>query len=95
LLDNKIKLSKIGKIKCIIHRKIQGKIKEIIVKKELIGDWYAIVVCENEIKSACSLFRKKIIGIDVGINNFVYDSDGHAIKYPQFLRESEKKMSRS
>lgn len=92
LPDNTIKLSKIGKIKCVIHRKIQGKIKEVIVKKELTEDWYAIVVCENEIKSTCSLFRKKIIGIDVGINNFAYDSDGHAIKHPQILRNSEKKL---
>ncbi len=95
LPDNTIKLSKIGKIKCVIHRKIQGKIKEIIVKKELTEDWYAIVVCENEIKSICSLFRKKIVGIDVGINNFAYDSDGHVIKHPQFLRKSEKKMKRA
>ncbi len=95
LPDNKIKFSKIGKIKCIIHRKIQGKIKEIHVKKELTGDWYAIVVCENELKSICSLFRKKIVGIDVGINNFVYDSDGHVIKHPQLLRKSKKKLKRS
>ncbi len=95
LLDNKIKFSKIGKIKCVIHREIQGKIKEIIVKKELTGDWYAIVVCENKIKSTCSLFRKKIIGIDVGINNFAYDSDDHIIKYPQFLRKTENELKRS
>ena len=95
LPDNIIKLSKIGKIKCIIHRKMQGKIKEIIVKKELTKDWYAIVVCENEIKSTCSLFRKKIVGIDVGINNYCYDSDGHVIKHPQILRNSEEKLKRS
>jgi len=95
LPDNKIKFSKIGKIKCVIHRKIQGKIKEIIVKKELTGNWYAIVVCESEFKSTCSLFRKKIVGIDVGINNFAYDSDDHAIKHPQFLRKSEKKLKRT
>lgn len=92
LSNNKIRFSKIGKVKCIIHRKIQGKIKEIIVKNEFTGDWHAIVVCENKSKSVCSLFRKKIIGIDVGINNFAYDSDDHIIKYPQFLRKSENKL---
>ena len=95
LPDNAIKLSKIGKIKCVIHRKMQGKIKEIIVKKELTEDWYAIVICENEIKSTCSLLRKKIIGIDVGINNYCYDSDGHVIEHPQILRKSEEKLKRS
>ena len=35
LPEGKIKFSKIGKIKCVIHRKIQGKIKEVIIKKNL------------------------------------------------------------
>jgi hypothetical protein len=26
--------------------------------------------------SQCSLARERIVGIDVGINSFVYDSDG-------------------
>lgn len=95
LPDNTIKLSKIGKIKCVIHRKIQGKIKEIHVKKEITGAWYAIAVCENEYKNTCSLLRNKIIGIDVGINNYCYDSDGHVIKHPQILRNSEEKLKRS
>jgi len=95
LPDNTIKLSKIGKIKCVIHRKIQGKIKEIHVKKEITGAWHAIAVCENEYKNACSLLRNKIIGIDVGINNYCYDSDGHVIKHPQILRNSEEKLKRS
>jgi putative transposase len=73
LPDDNLKLSKIGKIKCVIHKKIQGKIKEVIIKKELSGIWHAIAVCENECKSRCSLFRKNIVGIDVGINNFAYD----------------------
>ena len=95
LPDNTIKLSKIGKIKCVIHRTIQGKIKEIHIKKELTGVWHAIVVCENECKSICSLLRKKIVGIDVGINNYCYDSDDHVIKHPQILRNSEEKLKRS
>jgi len=63
LLDhNTLKLSKIGKIKINLHRPIQGKIKEIHVKRELTGQWYAIVVCDQECKNSCSLFRKKIVG---------------------------------
>ncbi len=95
LPDNTIKLSKIGKIKCVIHRKILGKIKEIHVKREITGAWHTIVVCENECKKACSLLRKKIVGIDVGINNYCYDSNGYVITHPQILRKSEEKLKRS
>ena len=95
LANDILKLSKIGKIKCVIHREIQGKIKEVIIKRELTGIWHVIAVCENEFKSQCSLFRKKIVGIDVGINNYSYDSDGHIIKHPQILRKSEEKLGRA
>ncbi|HUT06492.1 MAG TPA: RNA-guided endonuclease TnpB family protein [Nitrosopumilaceae archaeon] len=95
LPENELKLSKIGKIKCIIHRKILGKIKGVIVKKEFSGMWHAIAFCENEINLKCSTFREKIVGIDVGINNFVYDSDGNVIKYPKFLRKSEERLKKS
>lgn len=96
LIDNKtLKLSKIGKIRINLHRPIQGKIKEIHIKREPLGQWYAIVVCNQECKSSCSLIRKKIVGLDVGINNFVCDSDGHIIEHPRILRKSEKKLKRT
>lgn len=95
IIDGKtLKLSKIGKIKIKIHRKIIGKIKGIIISKQ-IDSWYACIIAEFEPVGACSIFRKKIVGIDLGINNFIHDSDGHIIKSPQFLRKSEKKLKRA
>lgn len=60
--DNILKLSKIGKIRCVITRSIKEKIKEIHIKKELTGHWYATIVCENKTKFTCSLLRKKNCG---------------------------------
>jgi len=95
ILDNKIlKLSKIGKIQINLHRSIHGKIKEIHVKRELTGSWNACVITESEYNTNCPLLRKKIVGMDVGINHFVFDSDGHKIQHPNFLRKSEKKLKR-
>ncbi|MGI0011262.1 MAG: RNA-guided endonuclease InsQ/TnpB family protein [Nitrosopumilaceae archaeon] len=68
--------------------------KEIRIKRELAGEWYAFIVTESECKTSCSLIRKKIVGIDVGINNFVYDSDNHVIEHPRILRKSEKKLKK-
>jgi putative transposase len=45
--------------------------------------------------SQCSLKRERIVGIDVGIANFVYDSDGGVSENPEFLRKSEKKLSKA
>jgi putative transposase len=89
-----LKLSKIGKVKIKIHRKIAGKIKEIIITKR-IDSWYACIIAEREPSGSCSIFRKKIIGIDLGLDHFVYDSDGNYTKTPQFLRKSEKKLKQA
>ena len=99
LPDDTLKLSKIGKIKCVIHRKTAGKIKGVVVKKDLTGKWFATAVCEEGEAAAgprhCSLARKKIVGLDVGIHSFVYDSDGHKTDNPQILKQSEKKLKRA
>lgn len=94
LPNDTLKLSKIGKIKCVVHRKISEKIKEVRIKRELFGQWFAIAVCQDKIAKTCSLIRRKIVGIDVGIINFVYDSDGRTVKNPAILRKSEKKLKR-
>ena len=90
-----LKLSKIGKVKCVIHRKVEGMIKGVIIKKDLDGRWFASAMCEVTGVKSCSLERKKIVGLDVGITNFIYDSDGHKIGNPQNLKKSEKKIKRA
>jgi putative transposase len=95
--DGKLsKLSKIGKIKVMLHRKVRGKIKEVHIKHDKSGNWYAIIVCDGQMfASQCSLKRERVVGIDVGINNFVYDSDGGVAENPEFLRKSEKKLAKA
>ena len=95
LQGDTLKLSKIGKIRCVIHRKVEGKIKGVIVKKDLDGRWFTTAMCEGVGARYCSLERKKIVGLDVGITNFTYDSDGHRIDNLQILKKSEKRLKRA
>ena len=90
-----LKLSKIGKVKCVIHRKIEGNINGVIIKKDPDGRWHATAVCEVTGAKSCSLERKKIVGLDMGVTNFVYDSDGHKTDNPQILKKSEKRLRRA
>ena len=95
LQGDMLKLSKIGKTRCVIHRKIEGTIKGVVVKKDLDGRWFATAMCEGAGARYCSLERKKIVGLDVGVTNFIYDSDGHKIGNPQNLKKSEKRLKRA
>lgn len=83
-------LSKIGGVKVILHRKIEGKIKTCTIKKD-IDHWYVSFSCE--IKEPTSVKINTKTGIDVGLIDLVTLSNGRQVKPPKFLRESEDKLT--
>jgi putative transposase len=93
-------LSKIGDMRIRIHRKINGKIKQVVIKHYPSGRWYAFVCCEQE-REIAENPNNKAVGIDLGTINFIYDSDGNHIAHPRFLnkslerlKEEQKRLSR-
>ncbi len=88
---NKLKLSKIGAMSIRLHRKINGIIKTLTIKKTPTNKWFAYftVIEEREIK------KKEInefIGIDVGLNSFYADSEGNIVNNPKWFRKSEERL---
>ena len=90
-------LSKIGDIPIKLHRRVEGNIKNITVKKSN-GRWYASISTDAVIKRVCG---DKEIGIDVGIENYIYDSEGnvyenpkHFDNYHQELKTAQQSLSK-
>ena len=90
-LDEKLNLSKIGNIKTIQHRDIEGTIKTCTIKKD-IDQWYVSFSCEIN-KPILPVEIKTEIGIDVGLSSLITTSNGKQIEPPEFLRESEEKLT--
>jgi len=100
--DGFLHLSKIGKIKIIQHRDIPENhtIKQITITSSKTGKWHACVLCEiDAVLPKISL--AKSVGIDVGIKNFAYDSDGYQTPNPlnytkmlKPLRRIQRKIAR-
>jgi len=88
--DGKLNLSKIGAIKIILHRPIEGIIKTCTIKKD-IDQWYVSFSCE--IEEPIPVEVKTKIGIDVGLIDLITLSNGEKIKPPKFLRESGDKLT--
>jgi len=84
-------LSKIGNIPIRIHREINGKIKQIIIKRYNSGKWFACIQFESNIEKENKPIEKKV-GIDMGIKHFLTDSDGLQIENPKFLDKSHKRL---
>ena len=90
--QEKLNLSKIGNIKIVQHRAIEGNIKTCTIKKD-IAQWYVSFSCEIDIPVIPVEIKTKT-GIDVGLSSLITMSNGSQIEPPQFLRASEKRLSR-
>jgi putative transposase len=88
--DGRLFVSKIGHIKIIMHREIQGNSKTATIRRSSSGKWFVAFSCE--IKTQHHLVNNKIIGIDVGLHTFAMLSNEIAIKNPRFFQDEEKAL---
>lgn len=88
---NFLYLSKIGDIPIRIHRKIEGKIKTLTIKRYASGKWFASVSFEKCDKVETQAVERKV-GIDVGVRRFLTDTDGRQIENPKFYEKSLRRI---
>lgn len=93
LEDNSVKVAKIGIVKAIIHRPLEGKAKALIIRRHSTGKWYACFLCEVE--SSPMPISEKAVGIDVGLTHFATLSTGETIPNPRFFRIDEKALAKA
>ncbi|HTU22477.1 MAG TPA: transposase [Gemmataceae bacterium] len=94
LRDGFLRLSKIGAVKVILHRKLEGKPKTCTIRRSSTGKWYACFSCEV---NAPKPLRKNNdgAGIDVGLHSFATLSTGERIDNPRFFRMDEKALAKA
>ncbi len=87
----KLKLSKIGEIDIRTHREVEGKIKQIVIKRTA-GKWWACIQTDanKQIKSG-----DKIKGYDLGIAHYLTDNEGNTIDHCRNIQENEKKLKKA
>ena len=99
IIDNKyIKLPKIGKVRCKVHRIIDNsyKLKSATISKEPTGKYYVSILFEYEEKSIdYKIDEKKIIGLDYQMKNLFISVDDNIKTNEEFLklyRKNEKRL---
>ncbi|MEM3321791.1 MAG: transposase [Conexivisphaerales archaeon] len=88
----KLRVSRIGTMPIKLHRKIEGMIKTLAIKRE-VRSYYAIFVTINEIKRS-EVKDTNPVGMDLGLNSFIALSDGTKIQKPKFMQEKRKRITR-
>lgn len=93
IVNNKIQLEKIGKVKMVVDRELpHGKLMSVTISKNPSGQYFASILIETEI-----IYKSKTnkdVGIDLGIKTFSTQSDGIEINNPKFLNKNQVKLRR-
>ena len=93
IFENKIKLPKLGFVKCKVSKRVKGKILHAVVSQRPSGKYYVSVCCTN-VDIEPLLKTEKACGIDVGIKDLMILSDGTKICNHKYLSKSEKRLVR-
>ena len=92
---NKITLPKIGQIKARVHRQIVGKMKTVTISRESTGKYYASILADDSKPIAEPLQSfdvAMVIGIDLGVKDWIVDSNSNKLPNPHHLKRSLKKL---
>ncbi len=89
----KIKLSKIGLIKIIYHRPIQGKIKTCRIIKKSSNKYFISFTVEIEPKQLPKTYEN--VGIDCGLKTFLTLSNEKTYENHRFFKRSQNKLAKA
>ena len=93
LVEGVLKLSKVGAVRIVQHRPLEGLPKTCTIRRKSTGKWYVTIACEVEASPLPA--TGKAVGIDVGLLSFATLSTGESTPCPKFLRTDEKDLKRT
>ncbi|MGW5480890.1 RNA-guided endonuclease InsQ/TnpB family protein [Streptomyces sp. NPDC004008] len=86
----RVRLQGVGHVKVHRHRSVVGKIKTISVKREG-RRWYVILTAERAAPDPLPA-TGSVVGIDMGVANFLADSSGGFVENPRHGAKSATKL---
>jgi putative transposase len=89
--------AKLGKsLKIKLHRPIEGTPRTVHLVRRADGHWYALIVCKElpHTEHCPSVCDHPAIGIDMGLNSFLTDSEGKTVENPRYYRKSQRTLRR-
>ena len=93
VFDNKIKLPKLGLVKCKVSKQIQGRILNTTISQNPSGKYFVSICC-TDVEIPQYLPTGFVVGVDLGIKDFCITSDGTKIENPKYFAKSERKLAK-
>jgi len=80
-----------GHVRVHAHRKVEGRVKTISVKRESTR-WYVVLSCDD-IPTASLPATGRVVGVDMGVAAFLTTSDGESLSNPRCLAGSATRLA--
>lgn len=90
-----VHVPKIGNVRAIIHRPLDGTIKSATFKQESAGAWYVTFVVEQPAAERQPRPVHTHIGVDVGLKSLAVLSTGETIDNPRWYRAQMRTLRRA
>ncbi|MEZ4866337.1 MAG: RNA-guided endonuclease TnpB family protein [Caldilineaceae bacterium] len=87
-------LPKVGWVKAVLHRKIEGKMKNATVSKTKTGKYFVREPfgCQCEVEHTTPEQKPAKVGIDLGLTTFATFSTGEKVDKPRHFYASERRL---
>ena len=102
--DGRLKLPKVGWVRFIEHRPLEGVIRSATVSREKDGTFYVSILTERDVQLPTKraeqkpLDAQRVVGLDMSLNDFYVSSDkgrdATRTKYVKRYREAERRLKR-
>ena len=98
IVGNRLVIPKFKKgIPIVLHRELTGEIRSSTVSRTPSGKYFvSILVEDSKIEpKAKKPSEKRTLGIDLGLTNYLTDSNGNTVENPRHLKWKLKKLQRA
>jgi putative transposase len=90
-----VSVPKIGMIRAVVHRPLEGVTKGATFKREPDGHWFVSLVTEQQAEERTERPVHTHVGVDVGLKSLAVYSTGETIANPRWYRTQSRKLRRA
>ncbi|XWN52023.1 IS200/IS605 family element RNA-guided endonuclease TnpB [Anoxybacillus flavithermus] len=93
VLDQHIKLPKLGLVRFAKSREVEGRILSATIRRNPSGKYFVSILVETDVHALPK--TGSAVGIDVGLKEFAVLSDGTKYVNPKWLRKLEEQLAKA
>lgn len=96
LVGDRLSVPKVGLVRLVLHRPLEGTVKSATFKQDATGAWYVTLVVHFELDDTPlrQPAPERVVGVDVGLKDLAVLSDGRRVPAPKHYRRAERKLKR-